>query len=84
MATLTPTPTLTPTLTLTRYELDGRTFDAQGVAFPVCHGPTSSETFLKDAAKVRSSNPNPELNPNPNPNPDPDPDPDPNPNPNPN
>jgi len=34
------------------YELDGRTFDAQGVAFPVCHGPTSSETFLQDAAKV--------------------------------
>ena len=34
------------------YELDGRTLDEQGVAFPVCHGPTSSATFLKDAAKV--------------------------------
>ena len=34
------------------YELDGRTLDEQGVAFPVCHGPTSSATFLKDAAKA--------------------------------
>ena len=34
------------------YELDGRTFDEQGVAFPVCHGPTSDATFLLDAAKV--------------------------------
>ena len=34
------------------YELDGRTLDEQGVAFPVCHGPTSTATFLKDAAKV--------------------------------
>eukprot|EP00320_Phaeocystis_rex_P006883 CAMPEP_0119060790 /NCGR_PEP_ID=MMETSP1178-20130426/4699_1 /TAXON_ID=33656 /ORGANISM="unid sp, Strain CCMP2000" /LENGTH=236 /DNA_ID=CAMNT_0007041927 /DNA_START=48 /DNA_END=758 /DNA_ORIENTATION=- len=34
------------------YELDGRTFDEHGVAFPVCHGPTTSETFVKDAAKV--------------------------------
>mgnify|MGYP002005635968 CR=1 FL=1 len=34
------------------YELDGRTFDEQGVAFPVCHGPTTGESFLKDAAKV--------------------------------
>eukprot|EP00908_Phaeocystis_cordata_P021029 Transcript_3330.p2 GENE.Transcript_3330~~Transcript_3330.p2 ORF type:complete len:263 (+),score=102.35 Transcript_3330:56-790(+) len=34
------------------YELDGRTFDQAGVAFPVCHGPTTDETFLLDAAKV--------------------------------
>jgi len=35
------------------YELDGRTRDDEGVAFPVSHGPTSADTFLSDAAKVR-------------------------------
>ena len=34
------------------YELDGRTWDADGNAFPVFHGPTSVETFVSDAAKV--------------------------------
>uniref|UniRef100_A0A7S2R989 UCH catalytic domain-containing protein n=1 Tax=Rhizochromulina marina TaxID=1034831 RepID=A0A7S2R989_9STRA len=33
-------------------ELDGRTFDAEGVAFPFNHGATTPETFLSDAAKV--------------------------------
>ena len=70
------------------YELDGRTFDEQGVAFPVCHGPTSTETFLKDAAKViqggvLTPNSNPDPNPNPSPSPSPDPNSDPNPNPDP-
>ena len=34
------------------YELDGRTWDDSGMAFPVNHGPTSSESFVADAAKV--------------------------------
>jgi len=34
------------------YELDGRTFDDEGVAFPVNHGPTTPETFLSDAARI--------------------------------
>ena len=37
------------------YELDGRNFDHDaegGEAQPVCHGATSAETFLVDAAKV--------------------------------
>jgi len=34
------------------YELDGRTKDDEGVAFPVSHGPTSAESFVTDAAKV--------------------------------
>ena len=34
------------------YELDGRCFDESGVAFPICHGPTTPETFVLDAAKV--------------------------------
>lgn len=37
------------------YELDGRNFDKQeagGVAAPFCHGPTTTETFVADAAKV--------------------------------
>ena len=34
------------------YELDGRTWDDKGTAFPVCHGPTTDETFVSDAAKV--------------------------------
>lgn len=35
------------------WELDGRTVDpADGAAFPVCHGPTSAESFVADAAKV--------------------------------
>lgn len=36
----------------TLYELDGRTFDEEGVAFPVSHGETSEETFISDAARV--------------------------------
>ena len=34
------------------YELDGRTWDDKGTAFPVCHGPTTDDTFVSDAAKV--------------------------------
>mmetsp|Transcript_55563 Transcript_55563/g.154796 ORF Transcript_55563/g.154796 Transcript_55563/m.154796 type:complete len:239 (+) Transcript_55563:72-788(+) len=34
------------------YELDGRSTDESGVAFPFCHGPTTAETFVADAAKV--------------------------------
>ena len=34
------------------YELDGRNIGADGVASPVCHGATTDETFLLDAAKV--------------------------------
>jgi len=34
------------------WELDGRTFDESGVAFPVCHGPTTEASFVLDAAKV--------------------------------
>jgi len=37
------------------YELDGRNFEhaaASAVAVPVCHGATSTETFLADAARV--------------------------------
>ncbi|KAJ8614203.1 hypothetical protein CTAYLR_001101 [Chrysophaeum taylorii] len=34
------------------WELDGRNLGEDGVAFPVCHGPTSSATFLADAAAV--------------------------------
>lgn len=34
------------------YELDGRMTGEDGEAFPVCHGPTSPETFLLDAARV--------------------------------
>ena len=34
------------------FELDGRTWDEEGNAFPVFHGPTSAETFVSDAAKV--------------------------------
>eukprot|EP00614_Pseudopedinella_elastica_P005841 CAMPEP_0172593102 /NCGR_PEP_ID=MMETSP1068-20121228/12289_1 /TAXON_ID=35684 /ORGANISM="Pseudopedinella elastica, Strain CCMP716" /LENGTH=256 /DNA_ID=CAMNT_0013390487 /DNA_START=44 /DNA_END=814 /DNA_ORIENTATION=- len=35
------------------YELDGRMRgEADGVAFPVAHGPTTAESFLADAAKV--------------------------------
>lgn len=33
-------------------ELDGRTIDDDGVAFPVCHGTTTQETFLSDVARV--------------------------------
>ena len=35
------------------YELDGRNIDAETKeAFPFCHGATSAETFLMDAARV--------------------------------
>ena len=34
------------------YELDGRTFGDDGVAFPVDHGATTGETFVSDAARV--------------------------------
>jgi ubiquitin carboxyl-terminal hydrolase L3 len=37
------------------YELDGRNFQREGanaVAFPICHGATTPETFVSDAAKV--------------------------------
>ena len=34
------------------YELDGRVMDDAGVAFPICHGPTTPETWMSDAAKV--------------------------------
>lgn len=34
------------------YELDGRTVDEEGKAFPVDHGPTTQETFAADVAKV--------------------------------
>ena len=37
------------------YELDGRNFDKQAegaVAKPFCHGATSDDSFLADAAKV--------------------------------
>eukprot|EP00928_Gymnodinium_smaydae_P025814 TRINITY_DN2045_c0_g1_i4.p1 TRINITY_DN2045_c0_g1~~TRINITY_DN2045_c0_g1_i4.p1 ORF type:complete len:270 (+),score=65.77 TRINITY_DN2045_c0_g1_i4:81-812(+) len=36
----------------TLFELDGRTIDESGVAFPVSHGSTTAETFVSDAAKV--------------------------------
>lgn len=32
------------------YELDGRMFDENGVAFPICHGPVTN--FVSDAARV--------------------------------
>ena len=34
------------------FELDGRTTDKDGVAFPVRHGPSTAESFLSDAGKV--------------------------------
>ena len=34
------------------YELDGRTFGDDGVAFPVDHGATTGESFVSDAARV--------------------------------
>jgi ubiquitin carboxyl-terminal hydrolase L3 len=34
------------------YELDGRTWDESGAAFPVVHGDTTPENWLADAAKV--------------------------------
>eukprot|EP00316_Scyphosphaera_apsteinii_P009319 CAMPEP_0119312262 /NCGR_PEP_ID=MMETSP1333-20130426/25688_1 /TAXON_ID=418940 /ORGANISM="Scyphosphaera apsteinii, Strain RCC1455" /LENGTH=239 /DNA_ID=CAMNT_0007316857 /DNA_START=42 /DNA_END=761 /DNA_ORIENTATION=+ len=34
------------------YELDGRTFDSEGVAFPVCHGATTADAFVFDAVTV--------------------------------
>ena len=34
------------------FELDGRTLDEAGNAFPVDHGPTTADSFVEDAAKV--------------------------------
>ncbi|EGB09677.1 hypothetical protein AURANDRAFT_24113 [Aureococcus anophagefferens] len=34
------------------FELDGRTLDGAGRAFPVDHGPTTPESLVEDAAKV--------------------------------
>ena len=34
------------------YELDGRNVTSDGVAFPVDHGATTSETFAVDVARV--------------------------------
>ncbi len=34
------------------FELDGRTWDEHGQAFPVNHGPTTPETFVSQAAKI--------------------------------